>query len=1523
MSSGQADGGLAGMGIGAIIGMAIAGIATAGASLAASAAFAAFSFGATLGMSVGGLAGSLLFPDKQGDQASQHDKQELQINTFSHTLPVPVLFGTARWTPNCIFIGDTYSQVEVTGSQVVGQGKARREIDIEDVIYYADFVLALGEGVFESIGRVYQEEEEITDREGDLYTLALGDGSESVNSIVAEAPNGPSVQVPWRNTAKLYFSGRLGPVNRIPRIIVEADGPATTVERSGVLTGMPATVSQFYHDDLSDRLTLVTGDQTIVTCGREGEAKRTTTVPDIGVAIELAIYDGRTGSVLALSALDATNNRYIFVGEEGYGASDDWQYLLSEVPAMQYGIDAWVFDDASGKLWTAHLPTSLSVVLVSTDVNTGAQEVYTPQVPGTGFTIRALYYWKSPAWFYLLYTAGSDLMVFRFSITDSNDWDTMQVGYGHNDPIGLAKVGDLFCVFDRAASQPLHYFQWGNRTDELAVGSQDDAVAFNPRHLGGSLLYFDALSADEYGDGNPVSFWDNTEPSTNTVNLQQGTTADRPTYRQLVSEFRSLPALEFDGSSDRLDLTYVPAGGSQSPQLIDRSAGVTWTFVIRPLGPGTTQSVFWSQNRLYTGSNLRIDFGWGGVGAKESAIWIEQPQNASGTGFSNPLGSNTIPLASGEAAVIIIRLEGGTFTVQKNGSETSSGAAFNGTGTDDTFRAGGRVPGSAYALAVPNYAYVQIAEIAVHSRALSDQEVEQVFDYTRTKYRIAYQQQYNEYLTPGDKLIFGDAQEFLYSPGLSQLMVRDRTTGGAWALYFFHYNGDNWSYLRETAYFHVLFSETSSCSGAVYSLITNERYGAGVNSSFVDRYTFERASGFCNEPTDARFYTFDDTSFDARFQLDYLLSSKRALSSVLNEMLACFNAFLIYSEGVLKLHAQRDLGYVDGHYDGSSILEGSFNFQEMGREERQNVVEYEVFDKRDDYRRVPVRATAEWEKDIYGEVRKFTMVANGVSRLRQAGTLAWTMLLSLTTKRFACAFATAANGLKQEVSDVISVTRPEIGWDKKLFQILAIAESENEEISLTCVEYVPGVAENDGFPLQDPDRPVALEYGNAGGQGGANSNFVPVTQAARIRVIENTQTGEAWLMASRPSGSGPWSKLRWHFEWDQTTTSGSVFYPGNVPLLPNVYTLVKNTSYFTVSGLLAASITDTGLSLQLHCLLGEAPTDNVDLIIYNEQITSTQFGNSNGNGKYERVEVDSYDSGTSTATLSARGISTNALAHSVSSVPVAAAYVSELIQAPSSASSSTPNTPSVALVYLANGMSVAPSAGGPRPLHGARREEVHYYIGFDPSDWTASTPNGVNVLEFEITQAPGIFAAIPTVEPLVCTFWYSSGPGEWTEMVIGADETEQFTKSGKLSFDPPADWVASDRFAVDSPAVGGGTTSYQFPDGAGATPGVAGSRYYLRVTRSIPPIEAGPYAGQRVITQGVALTNQGNNSAAGSHSPTVYFLRPNAQPTYDFISAEQGYRLNVKVQPVGVRNQSIILDDLDVITYDILNLANE
>jgi len=282
----------------------------------------------------------------------------------------------------------------------------------------------------------------------------------------------------------------------------------------------------------------------------------------------------------------------------------------------------------------------------------------------------------------------------------------------------------------------------------------------------------------------------------------------------------------------------------------------------------------------------------------------------------------------------------------------------------------------------------------------------------------------------------------------------------------------------------------------VLDFISNKRFGFGVADAFIDLETFKEAAEYADQYVDG----------EKRFELDFVIDAKSSALDILNEMLSTFRAFLIWSDGKLKLKidkpdvATQSFIFSDDE-ETDNIIEGSFGRRGSSRKERLREVVVEYTDPAENFETIGARFI---DNSVSGEAMK-TITLNGVNRFSQAGREAryYQKKSKLCTQIIS--FGAGINSIEAEVGDKILVTHERPGWVDKPFRITEISEDNEENMSITAIEYNEAIYTDDGLvqqenyastfknPFEAPKEVNNLsvtEYGYTTIDGNLNSNLV-------------------------------------------------------------------------------------------------------------------------------------------------------------------------------------------------------------------------------------------------------------------------------------------------------------------------------------------------------------------------------------------------------------------------------------------------
>lgn len=175
-----------------------------------------FGFGAG-GAALGGMIGLWLDPPDPPDPPELGD---LGINSYVRSMPVPIAYGKNKIYGGVIWMGNNRVEMENEGSRKSPQYSPS---------YYADFAVAMCEGTISSYTKYMINDKDISDLKDEdkislSFTEYLGDGSQVVNGTIdAALVSDPSPAVPWRWTAYVFASGKIGGSNALPTFSSEVN----------------------------------------------------------------------------------------------------------------------------------------------------------------------------------------------------------------------------------------------------------------------------------------------------------------------------------------------------------------------------------------------------------------------------------------------------------------------------------------------------------------------------------------------------------------------------------------------------------------------------------------------------------------------------------------------------------------------------------------------------------------------------------------------------------------------------------------------------------------------------------------------------------------------------------------------------------------------------------------------------------------------------------------------------------------------------------------------------------------------------------------------------------------------------------------------------------------------------------------------------------------------------------------------------------------------------------------------------
>jgi len=238
---------------------------------------------------------------------------------------------------------------------------------------------------------------------------------------------------------------------------------------------------------------------------------------------------------------------------------------------------------------------------------------------------------------------------------------------------------------------------------------------------------------------------------------------------------------------------------------------------------------------------------------------------------------------------------------------------------------------------------------------------------------------------------------------------------------------------------------------AVFHLLTNTRWGMGIQEDFLDVNSFFDVADYCDVVLPGG---------GKRFSINYAMTQQQPALEHLKNMLAVFGGFLITKDEKIALRVDRDVS-PSMSFGMDDIVEDSFGFQAIAYKDRPNQIKVEFHDARDNWR--PNFAIAD---DALRQARDGRVVTRhvpiyGITSASQAARRAWFILHAVNVQTVSATFKTTMRALQLDVGDVIQVTHTLPGWNDKLFRVTSIELDDDYLVSLAMIEHDPSIYTDD------------------------------------------------------------------------------------------------------------------------------------------------------------------------------------------------------------------------------------------------------------------------------------------------------------------------------------------------------------------------------------------------------------------------------------------------------------------------------
>jgi hypothetical protein len=212
-----------------------------------------------------------------------------------------------------------------------------------------------------------------------------------------------------------------------------------------------------------------------------------------------------------------------------------------------------------------------------------------------------------------------------------------------------------------------------------------------------------------------------------------------------------------------------------------------------------------------------------------------------------------------------------------------------------------------------------------------------------------------------------------------------------------------------------------------------------------------------------------------------------------------------------------------------NIKEGTFNFKETPNADLANIyrVEYIARTVKDDegnYRNLYQWEAADHSREtshvyhtsysnLSSQIIK-TIRMSGIKRKSQAMRMAQYFSDYIEYNKSACDFSTGLEGFLLSVGDLIGISHIQTGWNKKIFRIVNMEETEEDEVKLSFLEYNSFVY-NDAIvqvlPVPDTTPQSPYQY---------------PSDPERVYAVQDLTENYIYTFFKRPSGDSWWIGVR-------------------------------------------------------------------------------------------------------------------------------------------------------------------------------------------------------------------------------------------------------------------------------------------------------------------------------------------------------------------------------------------------------------
>ncbi len=245
--------------------------------------------------------------------------------------------------------------------------------------------------------------------------------------------------------------------------------------------------------------------------------------------------------------------------------------------------------------------------------------------------------------------------------------------------------------------------------------------------------------------------------------------------------------------------------------------------------------------------------------------------------------------------------------------------------------------------------------------------------------------------------------------------------------------------------------------GIIYKLLTDEMFGLGIPSEYLDTDSFDTANTFCVNNG----YTYN-----------IALINQKAIGDVIGNILLSTRLMMVYSQGKYKLVADEDSAsiktidkdHIIRNEDGS--LQFSHQYISLGEIPDKLIVKWK--DPSANYTYSDILFETNAEIKTKQEVLFLEGVTNE-NQAREVGYLYWNRLQEMA---WVCKFRVGIQDLNLEPGDILTLDLPDLNITNRKVRIISIEEADNEEYIISAMYHY-----STGYDFTEAQQQTADMYG--------------------------------------------------------------------------------------------------------------------------------------------------------------------------------------------------------------------------------------------------------------------------------------------------------------------------------------------------------------------------------------------------------------------------------------------------------------